>query len=116
MVHYCLAENPLEILPEELQRRLAAGEPARLVDVREPWEFEVCRIAGAELIPVGDIPAALPRLEGDEAPLIVYCHHGVRSLRVANWLRQQGVEQVQSLQGGIDRWSREIDPSVPRYT
>ena len=115
MVHYYLAENPLEISPRDLRRRLDAGEGVRVVDVREAWEFQLCRIEGAELIPMGDIPAALSRLDGDEAPLVVYCHHGVRSLRVANWLRQQGIEQVHSLQGGIDRWSLEIDPKVPRY-
>ncbi len=113
MIHYGVAENSLEITPQDLRQRLAQ---VRIVDVREPWEYQICRLAGAESIPMGEIPAALPRLEGDEKPLVVYCHHGVRSLRVANWLRQQGIEQVSSLQGGIDRWSLEIDPAVPRYT
>jgi len=108
-----VAENPLEITPPDLRQRL---DQVRIVDVREPWEYQICHLAGAESIPMGEIPAALPRLDGDEKPLVVYCHHGVRSLRVANWLRQQGVEQVSSLQGGIDRWSLEIDPGVPRYT
>jgi rhodanese-related sulfurtransferase len=108
-----VAENPLEITPQDLRQRL---DQVRIVDVREPWEYQVCHLAGAESIPMGEIPAALPRLDGDEKPLVVYCHHGVRSLRVANWLRQQGIEQVSSLQGGIDRWSLEIDPAVPRYT
>jgi rhodanese-related sulfurtransferase len=115
MVHYGLPENPLEISPHDLRQRLEAGDQVHLVDVREPWEFQLCRLPGAELIPMGDIPASLPRLEGVSEPLVVYCHHGVRSLRVANWLRQQGLEDVSSLQGGIDRWSLEIDPSVPRY-
>ncbi|MBI3697996.1 MAG: hypothetical protein HY238_24570 [Acidobacteria bacterium] len=106
----------LEITPQDLHRRMAAGERLHLIDVREPWEYQASRLAGAELIPMGDIPASLPRLEGDEDPLVVYCHHGVRSLRVANWLRGQGVERVQSLAGGIDRWSLEIDPATPRYT
>ena len=105
----------MEISPQDLRDRLAAGEAIRLVDVREPWEHQICRIEPAELIPMGDIPAALPRLDGEEKTLVVYCHHGVRSLRVANWLRQQGVERVASLTGGIDRWSLDIDPSVPRY-
>ena len=108
-----MAENPLEITPQDLRQRL---DQFRIVDVREPWEYQICRLAGAESIPMGEVPAALPRLDGDEKPLVVYCHHGVRSLRVANWLRQQGIEQVSSLQGGIDRWSLEIDPAVPRYT
>ena len=108
-----MAESPLEITPQDLRQRL---DQVRIVDVREPWEYQICRLAGAESIPMGEIPAALPRLDGDDKPLVVYCHHGVRSLRVANWLRQQGIEEVASLQGGIDRWSLEIDPAVPRYT
>lgn len=108
-----MAENPLEITPQDLRQRL---DQVRIVDVREAWEYQICHLAGAESIPMGEVPAALPRLDGDEKPLVVYCHHGVRSLRVANWLRQQGIEQVSSLQGGIDRWSLEIDPAVPRYT
>lgn len=108
-----MAESPLEITPQDLRQRL---DQVRIVDVREPWEYQICRLAGAESIPMGEIPAALLHLDGDEKPLVVYCHHGVRSLRVANWLRQQGIEQVSSLQGGIDRWSLEIDAAVPRYT
>ncbi len=107
---------PLELTPLELQERIIRGDRVRLVDVREPWEFQAARIEGAELIPMADIPANLPRLDGEEAPLVVYCHHGVRSMNVAVWLRRQGVDHAQSLQGGIDRWSREIDPAVPRYT
>jgi rhodanese-related sulfurtransferase len=105
-----------EITPQELQRRQAAGGKVRLVDVREPWEYQTARLEGAELIPMGDVPAALPQLEAIEEPVVVYCHHGVRSLRVAAWLRNQGLEEVQSLAGGIDRWSLEIDPAIPRYT
>ena len=85
------------------------------MDVREPWEYQTARLEGAELVPMGEIPAALPHLEAVEGPLVVYCHHGVRSLRVAAWLRNQGLEEVQSLAGGIDRWSVEIDLAVPRY-
>ena len=85
-----------------------------LIDVREPWEYQLCRIEGAKLMPMGTIPANLQQLDGDEQ-VICYCHHGQRSLEVAAWLRAQGVEQAQSLAGGIERWSLEIDPSVPRY-
>ena len=107
---------PLEIIPRDLHRRLQAGEKLALIDVREPNEFQIARIAGAELIPMRTVPAELSRLDAqaDEAPLIVFCHHGVRSLNVVNWLREQGVA-CQSLAGGIDRWSLEIDPSIPRY-
>jgi rhodanese-related sulfurtransferase len=106
--------SELEISVADLQRRRNAGEKLLLIDVREPWEFEACRIEGAKLIPMAAIPANLQTLDGDE-DVICYCHHGQRSLDVATWLRAQGVENAQSLAGGIDRWSIDIDPSVPRY-
>jgi len=107
----------IEISPQEVKRRLEAGEKLRLIDVREPSEFAVARLDAAELIPMGQVPAELPRLEAlaDQAALIVYCHHGVRSLHVVNWLREQGVEACQSMAGGIDDWSLSVDSSVPRY-
>jgi rhodanese-related sulfurtransferase len=109
---------PLEITPQEVQRRLQAGEKLALVDVREPGEFQLARIGDAELIPMRAVPAELSRLDAqaDETPLIVFCHHGVRSLNVVHWLREQGVDACQSMAGGIDRWSLEIDPGVPRYS
>ena len=106
--------NNLEISAAEVKQRLDRGEKLLLVDVREPWEFEICKIPGAKLIPMGTIPANLQALDTDE-DVICYCHHGVRSMDVAVWLRGQGVERAKSLAGGIDRWSAEIDPSVPRY-
>src|SRR5277367_5723347 len=109
---------PSEIPPQEVQRRLQTGENLTLIDVREPHEFQLARIEGAELIPMRSVPAELSRLDAqaDHAPLIVFCHHGVRSLNVVNWLREQGVEACQSMAGGIDRWSLEIDTGVPRYS
>jgi rhodanese-related sulfurtransferase len=108
---------PLEITPHEVQRRLQAGEKLALIDVREPGEFQLARLDGSELIPMRTVPAELSRLDvqADDTPLIVFCHHGVRSLNVVHWLREQGVEACQSMAGGIDLWSLEIDPSVPRY-
>jgi adenylyltransferase/sulfurtransferase len=107
----------LEITPQEVHQRLQAGEKVALIDVREPNEFQLARISGAELLPMRTVPAELSRLDSqaDETLLIVYCHHGVRSLNVVNWLRQQGVGGCQSMAGGIDRWSLQIDPGVPRY-
>ncbi len=109
---------PLEILPQELKRRIDSGERLTLIDVREPAEFQIASIRGAELIPMRAVPAGLQHLEAaaDESTLIVFCHHGVRSLNVVNWLREQGVANCQSMAGGIDRWSLEIDPSIPRYS
>lgn len=87
----------------------------RLLDVREPWEFAAARIEGSVLMPMGDVPArAHQELDPDER-LVVLCHHGVRSMNVTAWLRQQGFEQVQSLRGGINAWSMEVDPAVARY-
>jgi rhodanese-related sulfurtransferase len=106
--------SEIEISVAELQRRQRAGDKFLLVDVREPWEYDACRIEGAKLIPMRTIPANLQVLDGDQ-DVICYCHHGQRSLDVAAWLRSQGVESAQSLAGGIEQWSREIDPSVPRY-
>ena len=108
---------PLEANPLDIQRRIDAGEPLLLIDVREPDEYAITRIEGSMLIPMRDIPANLQQLEAgaDEATLIVFCHHGVRSVNVVNWLRQQGVDACQSMAGGIDAWSTSVDPSVPRY-
>jgi len=94
----------------------AGGKPADLVllDVREPWEYATAKIEGSLLLPMGDIPANLQKLD-PEAHIVTICHSGVRSMNVAVWLRNHGLEKVQSLRGGIDAWSREIDPNVPRY-
>src|SRR5438876_9790854 len=112
---YNSSVTPLRITPREVKQRLDAGEKLRIVAVRQPFEFQQARIKGSELIPMRGVPQALPSLESEEAPLIVFCHHGMRSLQVVQWLREQGVERSSSMEGGIDRWSLEIDPSVPRY-
>jgi rhodanese-related sulfurtransferase len=106
--------NDLEIMPREVKQRLDRGEKLLLVDVREPHEFAICHIEGAVLIPMGTIPANLQKLDVED-DVICFCHHGMRSMDVANWLRAQGVKTAKSMAGGIDRWSVEIDPKVPRY-
>lgn len=86
-----------------------------LLDVREPWETTAAAIEGSTFIPMNDIPSrAHAELDPDQ-PIVVLCHHGVRSLSVTMWLRNQGFDRAQSLIGGIDQWSRTIDPSIPRY-
>jgi rhodanese-related sulfurtransferase len=105
----------MEITPAEVKAKLDAGEPLRLIDVREPEEFAICRIAGAALLPMRSIPQHLNDLDNDGPELIVFCHHGVRSLSVVDWLRRQGVDNCRSMAGGIDAWSLRIDPGVPRY-
>lgn len=108
-------EAPLEITVRDTKALLDRGEPLLLIDVREPEEHATARIEGAELIPMGSVPQRVMHFEDRDEPVILFCHHGVRSLHVAAWLRERGVENAQSMAGGIDQWSREIDPSVPRY-
>ena len=110
-----LTPAPLEISPSEIRAKIDAGEALRLIDVREPFEYAICRIEGAELIPMRSIPQHLKDLDDDGPELIIYCHHGVRSLSVVDWLRRQGIENCRSMSGGIDLWSAQIDPAVPRY-
>jgi rhodanese-related sulfurtransferase len=104
-----------EIAPTEVKQKLEGAEPPLLLDVREPVELQMASIEGALHIPMGDIPTRANQELDPEAHIVVVCHHGVRSLNVTNWLRQQGFENVQSMRGGIDRWSREVDPTVPTY-
>jgi len=104
-----------EIAPEELKSLLDAESDVVVLDVREPWEFETAKIANSKHIPMGDIPARFNQELDPEDHIVVVCHHGVRSMNVTAWLRQQGFEKAQSLRGGIDRWSRQIDPRVPIY-
>jgi rhodanese-related sulfurtransferase len=104
-----------EIAPAELKALLDSHSDVVVLDVREPWEIETASLAGTTNIPMGDIPARFGQELDPEKRIVVICHHGVRSMNVTAWLRQQGLEDVQSLRGGIDRWSREIDPKVSLY-
>jgi rhodanese-related sulfurtransferase len=104
-----------EISPEEVKAKLDRQDTFTMLDVREPWEFETANIAGARLMPMGEVPSrAHQELDPDEH-VVVICHHGVRSMNVTVWLRQQGFENVQSMRGGIDAWSRSVDRAVPKY-
>jgi rhodanese-related sulfurtransferase len=103
-----------EISPAEAAQILRE-KGAKLVDVREPWEFATTSIEGSLPMPMGEVPTrAQKELDVDER-LVVICHHGVRSMNVTAWLRRQGFEKAQSLRGGIDAWSVEVDPKVARY-
>lgn len=110
---------PLEISALEAERLLsgaADGAGLRVVDCRDPEEFAFNRLPRAELIPLQTLPTdATTKLPEKSAPVLVYCHHGMRSARGAQILRQLGYENAQSLAGGIDAWSREVDSGVPRY-
>jgi len=105
----------LEITVAQAQQLLTAANPPMLLDVREQWEFDTAHIEGAMLIPMNEIPARAFNELDEDAPILVLCHHGARSLSVAAWLRNQGFAQAQSVAGGIDAWSRQIDPHIPRY-
>ncbi len=104
-----------EITAEDVKAAVDRKEPVTLIDVREPWEYQTARIEGATLIPMGEIPSRAHQELDPEAHIIVYCHHGVRSMSVTAWLRQQGFEKAQSMAGGIDAWSRRVDGKVPVY-
>jgi rhodanese-related sulfurtransferase len=104
-----------EIAAEELKSLLEAKSDVVVLDVREQWEVETAKIANSQHIPMGDIPARFNQELDPDKHIVVVCHHGVRSMNVTAWLRQQGFEKVQSLGGGIDRWARTVDPAVPLY-
>ena len=104
-----------EISVADLKSMRDAEQKIIVLDVREPWELDVASISGSKHIPMGDIPGRFNQELDPDDHIVVVCHHGVRSMNVTAWLRQQGFEKVQSLSGGIDAWSREIDPAVPRY-
>jgi rhodanese-related sulfurtransferase len=104
-----------EITPEEVKAKRDAGDAFILLDVREPWEFETARLADAKLMPMGEVPSRANQELDPEDHIVVLCHHGVRSMNVTAWLRQQGFEKAQSMRGGIDAWSRRVDASVPTY-
>ena len=90
------------------------AEPIELLDVREAWEVDLCAIAGSCHIPMNEIPTRIKELPRDRA-LVVVCHHGMRSLQVAEWLRAQGFENAINLDGGIASWARLVDPSMATY-
>lgn len=108
------AALPREISPSALATRLARGDPVMVLDVREEWEVRVASIDGARLVPMARIPAERDTLPADRV-IAVLCHHGTRSAMVAEYLRASGRARVMNVSGGIDRWSVEVDPSVPRY-
>jgi rhodanese-related sulfurtransferase len=110
------SQVPLEIDVLSVRQLLDRKEDFLLLDCREQKEFAVARIAGSQLIPMQQIPNRLVELEPfRDKQIVVHCHHGGRSLRVAEWLRQQGFLTARNMTGGIDAWSLEIDPTVPRY-
>ncbi|MFL5328263.1 MAG: rhodanese-like domain-containing protein [Gemmataceae bacterium] len=107
---------PQKITPRELADRIASKLPVFLLDVRQPEEHAIARIEPSQLIPLGELVRHLEEIQPPpNAAVVVYCHHGVRSLSAAAILERAGLRDVFSLSGGIDAWSMEINPTVPRY-
>ena len=106
--------NYKTITPAEYAERAEQGERVRLVDVREPEEYELTRVEGAELLPLSRFSEWSARLDPEEE-IVFMCHHGIRSAQVCAVLARAGFAKLSNLAGGIDRWSAEVDPSVPRY-
>lgn len=112
-------EAPLEISVQELKRlrdegASGAARACAVVDVREVWEHEICRIPGSISMPLSNFAKHVADLDPAQ-PIYLYCHHGARSLQAAMWMRKNGFARAASVKGGIDAWAREIDPSTPRY-
>ena len=103
-----------DVAPAEFASRWGTPPTVTLLDVREPWEINTAAIEGSTHIPMSQVPSRLAELDPN-APLVVMCHGGMRSLQVAQYLAGQGFTDVYNLSGGIDAWSQEVDPSVPRY-
>lgn len=105
-----------QLTAPQLQAWLA--DPARskpvLLDVREPWEFDVCRLADAKPMPMRSVPARYAELKRD-AEVVIVCHHGARSYQVAMFLEQQGFNKVYNLYGGLAAWAQQVDPTMPTY-
>ncbi len=105
-----------QLQADELHSWLADATRAKpvVLDVREPWEHAVCAIPDSRLLPMQEIPARLQELPAD-TDIVVVCHHGMRSLQVANFLKQSGLERVYNLSGGIAAWAEQVDADMPRY-
>jgi rhodanese-related sulfurtransferase len=110
------SETPLEISVTDVAALRKGNSPFFLLDCREPDEFQLVHISGAMLIPMGQIPSRVEELTPHkDEQIVVYCHHGGRSMRVTQWLRQQGFAKAQNMRGGIDAWAIEVEPNLPRY-
>jgi adenylyltransferase/sulfurtransferase len=103
-----------EVEPAALHAELAASDPPMVVDVREPWEWDVAHLSQATLVPLGELGSRLAELPRHR-PLVTLCHKGVRSAKAAALLRRAGFASVRSLAGGIEAWGRDVDPSLPKY-
>jgi rhodanese-related sulfurtransferase len=106
--------NYKDISPTELAARLKRGDAIHFIDVREPEEYEVAHIEEAELLPLSNFYAWSRTLDTEEE-IVIVCHHGIRSAHACELLAREGFKKLNNLTGGIDLWSQEVDPNVPRY-
>ena len=113
-LHGIMNDSENSITVQQLRQWFDDGTPCALLDVREPWELEICRFPDARAIPLSSLPARVGEL-GTTVPLVVICHHGIRSLHAVAWLQANGIAGATNLSGGIDAWAREIDPSMGVY-
>lgn len=110
------AELTDAITVQEVQQLFTSGEDFLLIDCREPEEYEIVHIAQAKLIPMRETPNRLEEIEPWRSKrVVVHCHHGGRSQRVVDWLREKGYTGAQNMTGGIDLWSQDVDTTLPRY-
>jgi rhodanese-related sulfurtransferase len=109
-----MTDRPLQITVQDLALWRREKREIALLDVREPWELEICGLAGALSIPLQSLPQRTGDVPSDRV-LVVFCHHGMRSLHAVNWLRRNGFADAVNLDGGIDAWAREIEPSMEVY-
>ncbi len=111
-----MSSEHLQITPAELAGKLRSEQPPFLLDVREQGEHETASLPGAKLIPLAQVPLRITEIaEWKDREVVVYCHHGVRSLMAIGWLKLRGFHKLHNLAGGIDRWSLEVDANCPRY-
>lgn len=107
---------PKQVHPKVVSEMLEEGEKVYLLDVREPWEYQFCHLPNTVWIPLGELPSRMEEVTPDsDATVVVYCHHGVRSISGAAILEANGIPVAYSMAGGIEAWSVLIDPTIPRY-
>ena len=112
--HDMNTQIPFEIEVENLKEMSDAGAPFTIVDVREQWEIDTCKFDDSLHVPMNQIPYNVDKIPTDN-PVVVICHHGVRSMHVMSFLRNHGFDNATSLRGGIDAWAKRIDPSMATY-
>jgi rhodanese-related sulfurtransferase len=112
----CASIKPVNVSATEIAKKLRSSKPPRLLDVRQPEEHELVALPGSVLIPLGQLFHRMGELDSwKDDEIVVYCHHGIRSQQAISMLRPAGFKNLINLEGGIDAWSTEVDPALPRY-